>query len=308
VLLLMTQDITRKFPVVADVGCNSCNIARQLPAGQSGIKTIINLDTSLPTLLRSRNLLLASSSSSSTQHHFAVFDETALPLPADSCDLLLSSLSLHWYNDLPGLLSQCLAALKPDCPMIIAMLGGSTLQELRSAFSLCDRERLDVLLPRVSPFASGRDLGDLLSAAGFALPTIDADTLTVRYPDMFTLCHHLQRMGESGAGLSMKRGGGGRDSFLAAAAAYEELYHDDDGLLPATFQVFYAIGWKPHESQPKPKKRGSATRRFSELEKIIEEKDRETRLKQQPETPAAAAGGETGKADDASSSSRDDKG
>ena len=297
--------------MVADVGCNSCNIARQLPAGQSGIQTVINLDPSLPTLLKSRELLLSpasasSSSPSSIQHHFAVFDESSLPLPADSCDLLLSSLSLHWYNDLPGLLSQCLAALKPDCPMIIAMLGGSTLQELRSAFSLCDRERSDVLLPRVSPFASGRDLGDLLSAAGFALPTIDADTLTVRYPDMFTLCHHLQRMGESGAGLSGSRGGGGRGSFIAAAAAYEQLYRDDDGLLPATFQVFYAIGWKPHDSQPKPKRRGSATRRFAELEKIIEEKDREKRFKDKQDGTPARPEAETGKTDDANH--RDGKG
>ena len=163
----------------------------------------------------------------------------------------------------------------PDCPLLLAILGGSSLQELRSAFSLADRERTDTLLPHTSPLTTGRDVGELLTSAGFALPTVDADTLTVRYPDMWTLLEHLSRMGENGAGLAQRRGGGGRDSLLAAAAVYEEMYRDEEGLIPATFQVFYAIGWKPHESQPQPKRRGSATKRFAELERIIAEKDRE---------------------------------
>ena len=118
-------------------------------------------------------------------------------------------------------------------------------------------------------------MGDLLTGAGFALPTVDADTLTVRYPDMWTLVEHLQGMGEQGAGLGMRKGGGGRESLLAAAAVYEALYRDGEGLIPATFQVYYAIGWKPHASQPKAKKRGSATHKLSQLDRLIAEKDKE---------------------------------
>lgn len=36
-----------------------------------------------------------------------------------------------------------------------------------------------------------------------------------------------------------------------------ELYGEADGTIQATFQVIYMIGWAPHESQPKPKRRGS---------------------------------------------------
>ncbi len=52
---------------------------------------------------------------------------------------------------------------------------------------------------------------------------------------------------------------------MAAAAAYHELYADEDGLIPATFQVIYMIGWTPHESQTKPLARGSATHHISAL-------------------------------------------
>lgn len=44
-----------------------------------------------------------------------------------------------------------------------------------------------------------------------------------------------------------------RDVMLAAAAIYKELYGNEEGEgsggVPATFQLLYFIGWKPHPSQ-----------------------------------------------------------
>ena len=37
--------------------------------------------------------------------------------------------------------------------------------------------------PRVSPFAEVRDAGSLLQRAGFALPVVDVDRITVSYAD-----------------------------------------------------------------------------------------------------------------------------
>jgi len=31
-----------------------------------------------------------------------------------------------------------------------------------------------------------------MSSAGFSLPTVDHDTITIPFPDMFTLVEHLQ--------------------------------------------------------------------------------------------------------------------
>ncbi|XP_030206886.1 arginine-hydroxylase NDUFAF5, mitochondrial isoform X3 [Gadus morhua] len=59
-----------------------------------------------------------------------------------------------------------------------------------------------------------------------------------------------------------------RDSMLAAAAIYQEMYGHPDGGVPATFHVLYMIGWKPHESQARPAKRGSATVSFSDLTQV----------------------------------------
>lgn len=52
-------------------------------------------------------------------------------LPRDSQEAIVSCLSLHWVNDLPGVLVQIKEALKPDGLFLGAMLGGDTLFELR---------------------------------------------------------------------------------------------------------------------------------------------------------------------------------
>ena len=44
-----------------------------------------------------------------------------------------------------------------------------------------------------------------------------------------------------------------KDTLLAANAIYSSLYgNQEDGSLPATFQIYFWIGWKPHPNQPKP--------------------------------------------------------
>ena len=35
------------------------------------------------------------------------------------------------------------------------------------------------------------------------------------------------------------------------------MYGNQDGTIPATFQIIYMIGWKPDPSQPKPLERGT---------------------------------------------------
>jgi NADH dehydrogenase [ubiquinone] 1 alpha subcomplex assembly factor 5 len=60
---------------------------------------------------------------------------------AQSVDLVLSSLALHWVNDIPGVLQKIRGVLRPDGAYIGCMLGGNTLQEMRHCFYLAEQER-----------------------------------------------------------------------------------------------------------------------------------------------------------------------
>jgi NADH dehydrogenase [ubiquinone] 1 alpha subcomplex assembly factor 5 len=192
-----------------------------------------------------------------------VADEEFLPFAPKSFDLVVSAMDLHWVNDLPGTLVQIQRILRPDGLLLGAMLGGATLWQLRQALTAAESEVEGGLSPRVSPFADLRDLGMLLQRAGFALPVVDSDTLTLTYADALQLMRELRQMGETNAVAERRRGFTRRATIARAAVLYAERHAGADGRLPATFQVIYLTAWAPAPSQPKALRPGSAAQRLA---------------------------------------------
>jgi len=193
-----------------------------------------------------------------------VGDLEALPFAAESLDLAASLLALHAVNDLPGALIQIKRALRPDGLFIACLLAGQTLTELRQSLLAAEVELTGGASPRVAPFADLRDLGSLLQRAGFALPVIDSESVTVRYGDMFGLLRDLRAMGWSNALTERSRKPLRRAVLLRAAELYAERFSDPDGRLRATFEIVWLSGWAPHESQQKPLRPGSAKTRLAD--------------------------------------------
>ena len=84
-----------------------------------------------------------------------------------------------------------------------------------------------------------------MQGAGFALPTVDVDTIQISYPDAFTLMEHISMMGEGNAPLN-KQGQVGKETLLSMASLYQHLFGLDDGSITATFEFISMIGWSPH--------------------------------------------------------------
>ena len=177
-------------------------------------------------------------------------------VPAGEYDLVVSTLALHWVNDLPGVLVQIRRALKPDGMFLGALFGGETLRELRAAFAGAESDTAGGVSPRVAPFADVRDLGGLLQRAGFALPVADVERTTVRYGDLLKLVADLRAHGQTNALIERSRKPLARATLAALVARYEPVV--------ATFDIVYLTGWAPHESQQKPLPRGSATARLDD--------------------------------------------
>ncbi|KAG9339050.1 hypothetical protein JZ751_024245 [Albula glossodonta] len=250
-------DIARTFPLALDVGCGRSYIAEHL--NKEIVERLFLTDISEDVLRLKRETEIPT--------HCVMADEEFLPFKENTFDLVVSSMSLHWINDLPGAFRQIQQVLKPDGVFIGAMVGGETLYELRCSLQLAELEREGGFAPHVSPYTAVTDLGNLLGQAGFTMLTVDIDDIQVHYPGMLDVMKDLQGMGESNCAWNRKSMLH-RDTMLAAAAIYQEMYGNEDGSVPATFEILYMIGWKPHESQAKPAKRGSATASFGELGKI----------------------------------------
>jgi len=187
---------------------------------------------------------------------------------------VVSCLSLHWVNDLPKAFHKILESLNEDGVFMASVFGGDTLYELRSALQLAELERKGGLSPHISPFTEVRDIGSLLTNAGFTMLTIDTDEIVVNYPSIFELMWDLKGMAESNAALNRSLHLN-RDIQFAAAAIYQQLYGKADPesgnvTVPATFQIINMLGWKPHPKQPKPLQRGSGEVSLKDLNKLDE--------------------------------------
>lgn len=186
-----------------------------------------------------------------------------LQAPAEEYDIAISLYSLQAVNDLPGALAQLRRALKADGLFLAALLGGGTLRELREALAHGESLTRSGVSPRVSPFADVRDLGALLSRAGFALPVADVERLTARYGDIFALARDLRAHGFTNVLKERSRAPLRRDT-LAAALAHYATAHGSDGRLNVSFETIYLTGWAPHQSQQQPLRPGSAKARLAE--------------------------------------------
>ncbi len=254
------HDIARTFPLALDLGCHTGQLGAFL-RGHPKIGLLMQGDLSpaLAALARRANggpTLCA--------------DEEFLPIAPQTLDLVLSNLSLHWVNDLPGALTQIRASLRPDGLLLATLFGGETLRELRAALMEAESETTGGVAPRVSPFTDVRDAGNLLTRAGFALPVVDTDSISVTYESMFKLMADLRAMAETNAVIERPRKPTGRGTFMRAAEIYRRRFADHRGRLQATFQIITLTAWAPHGSQQKPLRPGSATARLAEALRTAE--------------------------------------
>lgn len=250
----------REFPLAVDLGARDGAFARALETSDARARVGAVIETDL-----SRAMLAGRAGMR------AQVDEERLPFAPESLDLVVSTLALHWANDLPGVLIQIRRALKPDGLFIGAILGGSTCTELRQSLTAAEAELTSGAGLRIAPFADSYDAASLLQRAGLALPVVDVDRVTVRYSHPLRLIADLRAMGETNA--LVERGPPLSRAVLARACEiYQERFAGPDGKVPATFDIITLTGWAPHESQQKPLKPGSAKARLADALKTVEHK------------------------------------
>lgn len=256
--------------VAADFGDRLATVLRRfdraLDLGTPGgdVRRVLAASGKVGTVIAAHPLVGLGSPVANDATFLVAADEEALPFADGSLDLVVSALAWQTVNDLPGTLIQVRRALKPDGLMLVALLGGETLTELRQAFAVAETEVEGGLSPRVAPFVDLRDAGALLQRAGFALPVTDVDRLTVRYPSVEALMHDLRRMGATNPLAARRRDVLKRATLARMMDVYRQSFADPDGRIRATFDVVWLSGWAPHASQQQPLRPGTAQTRLAD--------------------------------------------
>lgn len=193
-----------------------------------------------------------------------------LDMPTESADLVLAPLTLHWCNDLPGMLIQIRKVLKPDGLFMAVLPGPDTLRELREALLVAESQTTGGAAMRVDPFTEIRDAGALLQRAGFALPVVDQDTITVRYDTALGLVRDLRAFGATSHMDKKTKPPLYRSTVAQMMDTYADQFGDEDGRIRASFGLISMSGWVPHDSQQKPLRPGSAKSRLADALKTDE--------------------------------------
>lgn len=220
------DDTSRMFSSVLDIGCHTGQMQRII-GQRKGIERFIQCDIAEAMVRQATGMRVAA-------------DEEYLPFAPGSFDLVISALSLHWVNDLPGTLVQIRKLLKPDGVIFISMLGGRTLHELRHAALLAGEGR--GVSPRVAPFVDVKDAGALLQRAGFSMPVADSDTVNVSYSSALRLMQDLHGMGEGNILVQSQKHLNTAEALATIAVHYPRL-EDEEGIA-ATFEIVTMTGMR----------------------------------------------------------------
>lgn len=159
---------------------------------------------------------------------------TITALPKDTYQLVLVNLALHYEQDYLALFKAWQSVLSEEGSVFFSAFGPDTLRELKRSFAKVDSH------PHVMNFIDMHDLGDELLKSGLVDPVMDAEQLTIDYPDFSTLCRDLQvtRL----YGYRSQNGLMGKQKWQQVAEYYQAHFSDEEGLL-VTVEVIFANAW-----------------------------------------------------------------
>ena len=168
-------------------------------------------------------------------------DEDRLNLGEQRYDLVMAIGTLDTVNDLPLALQLVRCSMTPDAPFIGALAGGDSLPALRTAMIEADRTGGGVAArthPRIEPSS----LAGLLSAAGFVMPVVDVDRVTMRYRSLSALVRDLRAMGATNI-LADRSPGRGKEWAKRAATAFAS--QAKDGRTEERIDILHFLAWSP---------------------------------------------------------------
>lgn len=162
-------------------------------------------------------------------------DVERLPLTDRSVDLVFCSAVLQWC-DPEAAFNEMHRVLRPGGVLMFSTFGPDTLRELREVWAEVDSA------VHVHEFTDMHILGDIMLEAGFELPVVDVDYLTVTHRTVLSCLRDLKAIGASNAAEDRARGLMPRSRLRELERAYESR-RNDDGLIETTYEIVYGHAW-----------------------------------------------------------------
>ena len=226
---------------ILDLGCgtgtNGLNLRKKYKKSR-----IINYDFSENMLKEAciKQKLFILDKINPSPYSYICADIEAIPLEENSLDLVWSSSTLQWCNELDLVFNQVKKILKPGGLFIFSTFGPNTLNELREITENLFNEK------KTSTFIDMHNLGNLLMDSGFSDSILDTENFTVTYNEVERLFKDIKSIGATNGNISKNRGLSGRSFTKKIIQKYEN--YRTNNLLPASYEVIYGHAWNISKS------------------------------------------------------------
>ncbi len=221
---------------ILDIGSGTGRSVRGLQA-QFPNSHVIASDVAMPMLLHTNQMQPPLQQTAS----IICCEAEHLPVKDESVDLVFSTSTFQWCEDLNQVFIECARILKQDGALVFTTFGPDTLKELRQSWAQVDQH------DHVHWFIDMHHIGDLLLANHYADPVVDMEIITIEYKQARQLLRDLKDTGSRGKfGIeedNFSNGLMGKKKFQQFEAAYEH-HRQQNGLLPASYEVIYGYARK----------------------------------------------------------------
>src|SRR5690606_21355970 len=214
--------------LILDIGCGTGVVSAQLAARGE----VIALDLAEGMLQHARVRV-------DDAVRWLCGDAENLPLLGASIDVVFSSLALQWCENIGSALAEIARVLRAGGTASISTLGPDTLDELRTAWRSVDGHT------HVNQFVPRELLVSAIQRSGLTVRSWREDIVVLRYAELRELTRELKALGAHNVNRDRPGGLTSRQRLQRFSAAYEA-QRGDDGLLPATYQVWYLELEKAH--------------------------------------------------------------
>jgi SAM-dependent methyltransferase len=157
-------------------------------------------------------------------------------------DVIASNMSLQFVNDIGAALAQYNMALRDDGYFIATLIGGRSMQELRTVFAYADQEIYGGMMCRVMPTIQPTAVVALMQRY-FHNPVVHVETIDVHYDDFWKLLRDLRDMRCSNFLAHRQQSMTSNALFRRAEELYWQHFSDNDQLV-ATFELLVVSAFK----------------------------------------------------------------
>ena len=176
-----------------------------------------------------------------SKDNFICADANKLPFKENYFDLVVSSLTLQWCNNLDIIFDEVNNLLKANGVFLFSSFGPDSLKELRDCWA-----RVDDYV-HVNAFVDMHDIGDALIRKGLTSPVLNTEKIILTYNSCRQLMYELKYIGAKNVNNGRRKTLTGKNRLKKVFEHYET--YRTNKKLPVTYEVIYGHAWKSHPRQ-----------------------------------------------------------